>query len=210
MIGFGETDARCSATGCRATPAYRVNWRNPRIHSAERVKVWLACDEHRDQLEAYLVDPRLPRGGDPDRRAARTHSGVGMSQSAPSGIRRWGAYLALTIVFAVVCGLLSWWQWSRRAETVAEIDTVSANYDQTPVPVDELLPTLDAWDEAVEWRPVALHGTYLVDEQLLVRNRPRDGAPGFEVLTPLLLDDGTVFVVNRGWLPTGQCAGRAG
>ena len=30
-----------------------------------------------------------------------------MSQAAPSGIRRWGAYLALTIVFALVCGLLS-------------------------------------------------------------------------------------------------------
>jgi cytochrome oxidase assembly protein ShyY1 len=127
-----------------------------------------------------------------------------MTAPAPSGLRRWGAYLALTIVFAVVCGLLSWWQWSRRAETVAEIDKVSANYDQTPVPVDELLPDLDAWDEAVEWRPVALHGSYLADEQVLARNRPRDGAPGFEVLTPLLLDDGTVFVVDRGWLPTGS------
>ena len=127
-----------------------------------------------------------------------------MSQPTPTGHRRWGAYLALTIVFAVVCGLLSWWQWSRRAETVAEIDKVSANYDQSPVPVDELLPALDAWDDAVEWRPVALHGEYLVDQQLLARNRPRDGAPGFEVLTPLLLDDGSVFVVNRGWLPTGS------
>jgi cytochrome oxidase assembly protein ShyY1 len=127
-----------------------------------------------------------------------------MSQTVPSGLRRWGAYLALTIVFAVVCGLLSWWQWGRRSDAVAEIDRVAANYDQTPVPVDELLPALDAWDDDLEWRPVALHGTYLVNEQLLARNRPRDGAPGFEVLTPLLLDDGTVFVVNRGWLPTGS------
>ena len=127
-----------------------------------------------------------------------------MSKPVPSGIRRWGAYLALTIVFAIVCGLLSWWQWGRRADAVSEIDRVAANYDQTPVPVDDLLPALDAWSDALEWRPVALHGRYLVDEQLLARNRPRDGAPGFEVLTPLLLDDGTVFVVNRGWLPTGS------
>ena len=34
-------------------------------------------------------------------------------------LRRWGGYLALVIVFAIACGLLSWWQWSRRAETVA-------------------------------------------------------------------------------------------
>ncbi len=127
-----------------------------------------------------------------------------MSESRPTGLRRWGGYLALTVIFALVCGLLSWWQWSRRAEAVDEIDKVEANYDMTPVPVDELLPALDAWDDADEWRPVVLHGTYLLDEQLLARNRPRDGAPGFEVLTPLLLDDGTVFVVDRGWLRVGS------
>src|SRR5690606_6465550 len=33
---------------------------------------------------------------------------------------------------------------------------------------------------------------------------PRNGQPGFEVLTPLRLTDGSVFVVNRGWLPTGN------
>ena len=60
MIGFGETDARCSATGCRATPMFRVNWRNPRIHDADRVKVWLACGEHRDQLEGYLSTRGFP------------------------------------------------------------------------------------------------------------------------------------------------------
>jgi cytochrome oxidase assembly protein ShyY1 len=127
-----------------------------------------------------------------------------MTATRPTGLRRWGGYLALTIVFALACGLLSWWQWARRAEAVAEIDRVEGNYDQSPVPVDELLPELDSWDPSVEWRPVALSGTYLRDDQLLARNRPRDGAPGFEVITPLLLDDGTVFVVDRGWLPTGS------
>jgi DNA-binding transcriptional regulator of glucitol operon len=33
-------------------------------------------------------------------------------------MRRWGGYVALTVVFAVVCGLLSWWQWSRRVDAV--------------------------------------------------------------------------------------------
>lgn len=34
-----------------------MNWRNPRIHTPDRVKVWLACDEHRDYLYGY-VDAR--------------------------------------------------------------------------------------------------------------------------------------------------------
>ncbi len=53
-----------------------------------------------------------------------------------TGLRRWGGYLAVVIVFAVACGLLSWWQWSRRAEAVAEIDRVTVNYDAQPVAID--------------------------------------------------------------------------
>lgn len=118
-------------------------------------------------------------------------------------LRRWGGYLALVIVFAVACGLLSWWQWSRRADAVAEIQRVEANYDAAPIAVDDLLGSLDDWDVDDEWAPVELHGSYLTDEQLLVRNRPYNGASGFEVLVPFLLEDGRVFVIDRGWVPVG-------
>jgi len=60
MIGLGETSTQCSASGCRGTAAWRVNWRNPRIHDADRVKVWLACDEHRENLEGYLSSRGFP------------------------------------------------------------------------------------------------------------------------------------------------------
>ena len=121
-----------------------------------------------------------------------------------TGLRRWGGYLAVVIVFAVACGLLSWWQWSRRAEAVAEINKIEANYDAPPAHLEALVAGLDDSDDAVEWRPVELTGEYLVDEQLLVRNRPRNSDAGFEVLVPLRLADGTVFVVDRGWVPAGD------
>lgn len=62
MIGLGAMDAgpTCSRAGCAATAEWNVNWRNPRIHSLERVKVWLACDEHRDYLEQYLAARDFP------------------------------------------------------------------------------------------------------------------------------------------------------
>jgi cytochrome oxidase assembly protein ShyY1 len=119
-------------------------------------------------------------------------------------LRRWGGYVALTIVFAIVCGLLSWWQWSRRVEAVDEIAKIEANYDAAPVALDDLLPELDSAADDAEWRPVVMTGEYLVEEQLLVRNRPRNSLPGFEVLVPLQLSDGTVFVVDRGWVPGGS------
>lgn len=122
----------------------------------------------------------------------------------PSGIRRWGAYLVLVVVFAVACGLLSWWQWARRAETLAEGTLVTRNYESAPVALDALLPSLHSWKADQEWRPVELHGRYLRDEQLLARNRVFNANPGFEVLVPFQLDDGRVFIVDRGWLPIGS------
>ncbi|KQV25054.1 MULTISPECIES: SURF1 family protein [unclassified Microcella] len=118
--------------------------------------------------------------------------------------RRWLGWLGLTALFAVVCVGLAQWQWQRRLEAVAEIRVVAANWDAAPVPLTEALPETDVLDPDLEWQPVELVGEYLVDEQLLVRARPLNGRPGFEVLTPLLLDDGTVFVVDRGWLPVGS------
>jgi cytochrome oxidase assembly protein ShyY1 len=118
-------------------------------------------------------------------------------------LRRWGGYLALVIVFAIACGLLSWWQWSRRAEAVDEIERVEVNYDAPAADVRDVLPELDSWRIDDEWLPVELTGRYLPDEQLLVRNRPFNGSTGFEVLVPFRLDDGRVFLVDRGWVPVG-------
>ncbi|MDQ1570540.1 MAG: hypothetical protein QOF79_1214 [Actinomycetota bacterium] len=56
MIGIGpdELAPRCSRAGCDAEATMSVNWRNPKIHSVDRVKVWLACDEHSEYLREYL------------------------------------------------------------------------------------------------------------------------------------------------------------
>lgn len=118
--------------------------------------------------------------------------------------RRWAGYLALTILFAAVCSGLGVWQLARRDEALTELFKIDSNFDSNPVPVTQALPELTSFDESQKWMPVALTGTYLIDDEMLARNRPLNVNPGFEVLTPLLLTDGTVFIVDRGWLPTGQ------
>ena len=60
MIGGSTTELRCSRAGCREDAAFNVNWRNPRIHSIDRVKVWLACDEHSEYLRDYLDTRGFP------------------------------------------------------------------------------------------------------------------------------------------------------
>ena len=44
----------CSGRGCRQVAAWGVLWNNPRLHTPDRRKVWLACEEHRGSLSEYL------------------------------------------------------------------------------------------------------------------------------------------------------------
>jgi hypothetical protein len=60
VIGGSTDDLRCSRAGCRSNATCNVNWRNPRIHTPDRVKVWLACDEHAGFLRDYLDTRGFP------------------------------------------------------------------------------------------------------------------------------------------------------
>ena len=62
LMGWGGAPSKpkCSRAGCTADAKWHVNWRNPRIHDADRVKIWLACDEHRDYLYDYLAGRSFP------------------------------------------------------------------------------------------------------------------------------------------------------
>ena len=44
----------CSRAGCRVPAEWAIHWRNPRIHTADRRKTWVACAEHVDYLREFL------------------------------------------------------------------------------------------------------------------------------------------------------------
>ena len=60
----------CSAKGCSQPATFQLVWNNPRLHTPEREKIWLACDDHREHLAGHLdvrgflrrVDPLPPEG----------------------------------------------------------------------------------------------------------------------------------------------------
>lgn len=71
----------CSAKGCVAPAVHALLWNNPRIHTPERRKTWLACENHRESLSSFLaartflkdVVRHVPSSGLGD--AARPHRG---------------------------------------------------------------------------------------------------------------------------------------
>ena len=62
MIGLFQDPEQltCSRAGCTAAAGWRIEWRNPKIHTEDRVKVWLACHEHRDYLGEFLAAREFP------------------------------------------------------------------------------------------------------------------------------------------------------
>lgn len=44
----------CSAKGCTAEARWTLLWNNPKLHTPDRRKEWLACDDHREPLGAFL------------------------------------------------------------------------------------------------------------------------------------------------------------
>jgi hypothetical protein len=48
------TEDVCSSKGCTASARFEIVWNNPKIHTPDRRKTWLACDEHEPTLRAFL------------------------------------------------------------------------------------------------------------------------------------------------------------
>lgn len=113
----------------------------------------------------------------------------------------WIAFIVAVCAFVVACyTLLAPWQFSREAQREGQARAI-AEADATPaVPFAQLVPD-DAINDGDEWRRVSLTGEFDPAGEALVRLRVVDGAPAFEVLTPLRLTDGRTVVVNRGSVP---------
>jgi len=110
--------------------------------------------------------------------------------------------LATVVTAAAVAAFtaLGCWQLDRGAEKRAlAADFASAG------PAIELPP---AGAALPRYQRLIARGSYDAGHQFLLDNRIRAGAAGVEVLTPLLLDDGSAVLVNRGWLPFGDDRGR--
>lgn len=49
-----DEDVQCSAKGCRAPAQHLLVWNNPKLHTPDREKTWVACDGHRQSLSEHL------------------------------------------------------------------------------------------------------------------------------------------------------------
>src|SRR3712207_467178 len=121
---------------------------------------------------------------------------------------RWLAAAAVTVAAAVVMVLLGNWQMDRYRERSAVNDRIDAAESAAPVPLTSVLtaPTAPGTagpspGRAKAWTKVTMTGRYDPAHEIQARGRTVDRAVGFEIVTPLVLADGTAVLVDRGWIP---------
>src|SRR4051794_16824029 len=113
---------------------------------------------------------------------------------------QWIAFPLLVALLVVVMVNLAFWQIRRLHQREAFNDLVRTNANQPIAPIDDVLtPNVDPED--IEWRRVSVTGRYLPDHQVVEVNRGQDGEAGSNAIDPLERGDGTVLIVNRGFVP---------
>ncbi len=78
----------------------------------------------------------------------------------------------------------------------AQLDAATA---RGPAPLPQDVVDWSAW----RFRPVTATGTFDADHQILIDNKVHEGNVGFDVVTPLRLNDGRIVLVDRGFVPAG-------
>jgi surfeit locus 1 family protein len=104
-----------------------------------------------------------------------------------------------TIVMVPLLSSLGVWQ-LHRAQEKRGLAQLAALGERTVVPLTAAtLPQLNRYQH------VKVQGRYDGTRQVLLDNMPsHTGAPGYRVLTPLILADAHVVLIDRGWVPLGR------
>ncbi|GAA4344505.1 hypothetical protein GCM10023165_27730 [Variovorax defluvii] len=127
--------------------------------------------------------------GTPSDTARRAHSTLVLALLAFAGVLLFALFAALGV-----------WQLERRAWKLALIERVETRVHAAPVdiPPPARWPQVSAASD--EYRHVRLSGTFLHDRETLVQASTVLG-PGHWVLTPMRTAQGTIVLVNRGFVP---------
>jgi surfeit locus 1 family protein len=107
--------------------------------------------------------------------------------------RQWILTTLLVLAGGALCVRLGFWQLDRLEQRRAFNAHVEAMRAAEPL----ILAGQSANDlTTMEYRAVAVSGTYDFENQVALRNRYYQNESGFNLLTPLLLDDGSALLVD--------------
>ncbi|MGH6654332.1 MAG: SURF1 family cytochrome oxidase biogenesis protein, partial [Actinocrinis sp.] len=114
---------------------------------------------------------------------------------------KWLGFHVLTwlILIPAFIGLGQWQRtlWKDRDQSQGLVLSALA---EKPVALDSVSPEGKTVAQSQQWTMVSATGHYDTAHQFMVRNRSQNSEPGWYVVTPLVLSDGTAVPVNQGWV----------
>ena len=114
--------------------------------------------------------------------------------------RRAAVVLVASVLAATLTACLGVWQLRRAAEKEALQASLDTRSRLPELPAGQLATTKDNAAGQHD-RRIRLQGEWLPGVTVFLDNRQMNGRPGFFVVTPLRLPDGTAVLVQRGWAP---------
>ncbi|MFF4753961.1 SURF1 family cytochrome oxidase biogenesis protein [Streptomyces sp. NPDC002514] len=116
--------------------------------------------------------------------------------------RQWVILTLIALLLIPVMIRLGFWQKHRYEERSARNQLVTDALSAKPVPVEQLTSPGHTVTSTERYRTVTATGTFDTAQEEVVRRRVNsDDEVGYHVLTPFVLTDGKVLLVNRGWIP---------
>ncbi|MFV0136769.1 SURF1 family protein [Streptomyces sp. HMX87] len=116
--------------------------------------------------------------------------------------RQWVILTLVALLLIPTMIRLGFWQMDRYEQRTARNELVAEALDARAVPVERLTSPGHTVTSDERYRSVTATGRFDTDDEVVVRRRTNgDDKVGYHVLTPFVLDDGRVLLVNRGWVP---------
>lgn len=116
--------------------------------------------------------------------------------------RKWWWVTLLVIGGVVLLIRLGFWQLDRLHQKQAYNLLMAERWRQEPLDLNNAALPDDL--TKLEYRRIAAQGEFDYERQILLKNQVLNGAAGFYVVTPLLLDGDRAILVARGWVPLEQ------
>ncbi|HEY0518414.1 MAG TPA: SURF1 family protein [Ilumatobacteraceae bacterium] len=113
---------------------------------------------------------------------------------------KWIAFHVLVVILVVAMVNLGFWQLRRLDHRRQFNANVRANANQPVASFDTVEPAFGN-PSSVEWRRIQVTGTFDPDRQFEVVNRSQSSVPGRNIVDALRLTNGSLLLVNRGFLP---------
>ena len=131
-------------------------------------------------IDERITEPPVTR--------ARTHAG-------------WPPVLPTFAMLVAVAIFVTAGNWQRARMEAKE--SLRAQLDAATATAASPLPQNVADWSAWRFRPITVTGTFDADHQIMIDNKVHGGNVGFDVVSPLRLDDGRIVLVDRGFVAAG-------